>query len=107
MANRTSDRLFWMVSGTAALLSGRADLWGVFQCRVMAPILEGAQPVDYGQLVERFGLKSPAHAWNVLITAKRIFARTLRSVVAEYCRDDDEIESEIAELRGILARSGE
>jgi RNA polymerase sigma-70 factor (ECF subfamily) len=84
--------------------SGRMDLWGVFQCRLVDPILEGAKPVEYEQLVERFALKSPAHASNVLITAKRMFARTLRSVVAEYCRDDEEMESEIEDLRQILAR---
>jgi hypothetical protein len=83
--------------------SGRNDLWGVFQCRVMYPILEGAEPVKYSKLVQRFGLKSPAHAWNALISAKRMFARTLRCVVAEYCCNDDEVQAEIVELRGILA----
>jgi len=87
--------------------SGRTDVWGVFQCRLVDPILERTEPVEYGQLVERFGLNSPAHASNVLITAKRMFARTLRSVVAEYCRDNREVESEIEELKQILARSGE
>jgi len=83
--------------------SDRADLWGIFECRLLEPILEGAEPVAYGTLVERFGLNSPAHASNVLITAKRMFARTLRTVVAEYCQDEEEIESEIADLRQILA----
>jgi len=87
--------------------SGRTDLWGVFQHRLVDPILQGAEPVEYGQLVERFGLSSPAHASNVLTTAKRMFARTLRSVVAEYCRDDQEVESEIEELKHILAGSSE
>ena len=85
--------------------SDRTDLWGIFECRLLDPILKGAEPVEYGELVERFGLNSPAHASNVLITAKRMFARTLRAVVAEYCQDDQEIESEIAELRQILAGS--
>ena len=82
---------------------GRADVWGVFQCRVVAPTLEGAEPVDYQQLIERFGFKSPVQASNVLITAKRMYARTLRSVVGEYAYDDGEIESEIEELREVLA----
>ena len=85
---------------------GRDDLWGVFQSRLMDPILRGSEPADYAELVRRFGLKSPAHASNVLITGKRMFARTLRTVVAEYCQDDQEIESEIEELRQILARGG-
>ena len=85
---------------------GRDDLWGVFQLRLAGPILTGSEPADYAQLVERFGLKSPAHASNVLVTAKRMFARTLRAVVAEYCQDDQEVESEIEELRQILGRGG-
>jgi len=87
--------------------SGRADIWGVFESRLVDPILEGAEPVDYGELVKRFGLTSPAHASNVLITAKRIFASTLRSVVAEYCRDDQEIEGEVQDLKQVLALSSE
>jgi DNA-directed RNA polymerase specialized sigma24 family protein len=85
---------------------GRDDLWGVFESRLADPILTGSEPADYAELVERFGLKSPAHASNVLITAKRMFARTLRAVVAEYCQDEQEVESEIEELREILARGG-
>ena len=87
--------------------SDRMDLWRVFESRLVRPILEGTPPVDYRQLVESSGLKSPAHASNLLITAKRTFARTLRSVVAEYCRDEREMESEIQELREVLARCGE
>ena len=84
--------------------SGRTDLWGVFQCRVVGPILEGAPPVDYRELVERFGFQSPTQASNALTTAKRMYARALRSAVGEYARDEHEIESEIEELKGILAR---
>lgn len=85
--------------------SGRADLWGVFQCRLVDPLLKGVPPVDYEGLVERFGLTSPAQASNVLVTAKRMYARALRSVVAEYASDEEEIELEIRDLQEILARS--
>ena len=85
--------------------SKRPDLWGVFQSRLLGPMLEGSEPADYDSLVERFGLKSPSQASNVLITAKRMFARELRSVVAEYSLGDEEIEAEIAELKAILAAS--
>ena len=86
--------------------SGRQDVWGVFQCRLVDPILHGTEPADYQQLAERFALQSPAAASNLLITAKRMYARVLRGVVAEYAHDDGEIESELEELRQILARSG-
>lgn len=83
--------------------SDRADVWGVFECRLLGPTLEGTEPVDYAELVRRFGFQSPAQASNVLITAKRMYARALRAVVAEYAQDEEEIEAEIEELRQILA----
>jgi hypothetical protein len=84
--------------------SGRLDVWDVFECRIVAPALEGADPVDYQTLVVRHKLESPMQASNVLITGKRMFERTLRAVIAEYA-DEEEIESEIVELRQILARA--
>ncbi len=85
--------------------SDRMEVWGVFQLRILAPILQGTEPADYRELVERFGLRSPSQASNVLITAKRMYERVLRSVVAEYARDEHDIEEEIGELHEILARS--
>jgi DNA-directed RNA polymerase specialized sigma24 family protein len=84
--------------------SGRADLWGVFECRVVAPSLEGAEPPEYRELVRRYGFRSPTQASNALTTAKRMYVRALRSVVGEYA-EDDEIDSEIEDLRNIVART--
>jgi RNA polymerase sigma-70 factor (ECF subfamily) len=84
--------------------AGRLDVWGVFECRILAPILEGAEPADYRELVRRFGLRSPSQASNVLMTAKRMYGRVLRGVVGEYARDAQEVDEEIGELRDILAR---
>lgn len=86
--------------------SGRSDMWGVFQDRIVGPTLAGTKPVGYGELIERFGFGSPAQASNALITAKRMYARILRTVLAEYARDDQEINEEIDELKGILSRCG-
>lgn len=85
--------------------TGRCDVWGVFECRVLAPILEHTEPLEYAELVRRFGFESPSQASNVLVTAKRMYARLLRSVVGDYARDAAEIESEIDELHRILAGS--
>jgi RNA polymerase sigma-70 factor (ECF subfamily) len=84
--------------------SGRDDLWGVFHCRVVGPIMEGTPPVDYRQLVERFHFRSPVQASNALTTAKRMYARMLNEVVGQYADDDEEIQSEIEDLHRILAR---
>ena len=86
-------------------VSGRPDVWGVFEARVLAPALEQPPP-SYRELVERFGLSSPEQASNVLITAKRMFLRNLRAVVRQYATDDSEVEEEIVRLRAILSDSG-
>lgn len=85
--------------------AGRSDIWGVFECRIVGPILENAEPVDYQQLVRRFALQSPQQAANLLATAKRMYARALRAVVREYAQDEQETEAEIAELREVLCRA--
>lgn len=82
----------------------RQAVWGVFECRIVAPNLEGKPMPDYRQLVERFGLSSPSQASNLLVTAKRMFARALRSVVGEYARNEREIDEELIDLQAILAR---
>ena len=85
---------------------GRTQIWGVFECRVIGPILEGTEPVDYQELVRRFSFQSPTQASNALTTAKRMYARALRDAVGQYAQGHDAIESEIDELRTVLARSG-
>ena len=84
------------------LESGHSDTWGVFDGRVLGPILEGTVPHPYSEIVGRYGFQLPAQAFNALATGKRMFARALRSVIAEYAEDETEIETEIRELRAIL-----
>ena len=84
----------------------RPDVWGVFECRVLAPTVANAPPLPYEQLVERFHFASPAQASNVLITAKRMFVRHLRAVVGEYAPDRDSVDEEIRDLQRILAQAG-
>jgi RNA polymerase sigma-70 factor (ECF subfamily) len=83
---------------------GRLDIWGVFECRLLRPTLGGAAPAEYGQIVERFSYRSPTQLWNAVRTAKNLFARTLRSVVAEYAESDDDVEAELSDLRAICGR---
>lgn len=83
--------------------ANRPDIWGVFEERILKPALEGAEPLDYEQLIARFGFQSPGHASNVLITSKRMYARTLRSVVAEYAPEEQAVEAELRELQAIVA----
>lgn len=82
--------------------AGRADVWELFHARVLAPLLEHATPVPYEELVGRLRLRSPAQAHHTLTTAKRMFVRLLKAVVAEYEVDAD-VDQEIADLERILS----
>jgi RNA polymerase sigma-70 factor (ECF subfamily) len=86
---------------------GRADLWAVFADRVLNPILDGAPPTPYEQLLPRLGLRTEQEAANLLVTAKRLLGRGLRAVVAEYESDPADVDAEIADLRAILARGAD
>lgn len=83
--------------------SGRHDLWGVLEARVVRPILDDVPPLDYAALVQRFGIASPTAASNLLVTAKRMFARHLRAVVGQYATSPAHVDEEIMELRRVLA----
>jgi RNA polymerase sigma-70 factor (ECF subfamily) len=85
--------------------SGRMDVWGVFETRVLDPMLRDTEPPGYEEMVKRFGLTSPSQASNLLVTGKRMFARNLRALVAEYAKEDADIDEEIADLTEILSKA--
>ena len=82
----------------------RQSLWAVMEARVIGPIFDDAPPMPYDEFVAKFGLRSPSEASNLLITAKRMFIRSLRKAVRETVVDDGEVEAEIMELKRILAK---
>jgi DNA-directed RNA polymerase specialized sigma24 family protein len=82
----------------------RQMLWRVLEDRIVGPLLEHTEPMPYEELVARFGLRSPSEASNLLITAKRMFARVLRETVRETVTDEREVEAEILELRRVLSK---
>lgn len=84
--------------------SGRTDMWEVFVARAVDPILHGHEPVEYHELVERFGLKTPRQAINLLATGKRAFIRHLRVAVGRYVEGDDRVDQEITDLKAIVSR---
>ena len=90
------------------LRDGQAARWELFVCRVALPTLIGGQPPTYQALVERFGLRSPEQACNALVTAKRHFERTIRTLIAEVenANGDEDINAEIADLCRTLHRIG-
>ncbi len=99
VVNRTVERM-----RDECRSKGRPTLWAVFESRVLAPLLDQGEPLPYEELVARFGLRSPSEASNLLITAKRMFARALHEVVRETVATDRDVEPEIRELKRILAK---
>ncbi|PWU09579.1 MAG: hypothetical protein C5B50_27085 [Verrucomicrobia bacterium] len=71
-------------------------IWDLFSARVLDPLFRKAAPPPYEELVKRFNLKSVSEGTNMLLTAKRIFKRHLKDVIAEYEQGDQEVESELA-----------
>ena len=86
---------------------GRHDLWEIFDFRVLKPNLEGNAAPSYAALMRQFSFETPTQASNAVITAKRMFVRSLRGVIAEYEPDEERIEAEIMDLRRIIGGTGE
>jgi hypothetical protein len=84
----------------------QAQLWTVFEQRILRPMLEDTEPTDYEELARVLGLRSACQARNTLTSAKRMFARVLRKVVGEYTLDETQIAGEIKELRETLIEAG-
>jgi RNA polymerase sigma-70 factor (ECF subfamily) len=85
--------------------SGREDVWAIFDQRVLATIVRNEISMGYEHLAEVTAVGSPSQAANLLVTAKRMYARLLRRAIAEYEETDEGIEQEIADLRDILSRA--
>jgi DNA-directed RNA polymerase specialized sigma24 family protein len=82
----------------------RGNIWEMFRVRLLDPILNGEPQPPYEQLIERFGLKSPTDASNMLLSAKRIFKGHLTRVIKDYTEQDAAAASEIQELEEFVAR---
>lgn len=97
-----------IVRGTLAVMKaeceqdGRTDIWEMFYARVVAPMLYGDEPTEYGALAARLRLESPRQAINLLATGKRSFLRHLRTSVGHYVEGDEQIEREISDLQEIV-----
>ena len=85
---------------------GRHDIWAVFEARVVRPTLGEDRPIPYSEVAADIGFVSPSQAYNTLVTGKRMFARALRSAIAQYAADDAAIEEELADLKRIIFGGG-
>ena len=88
-------------------VSDCTHIWEIFQSRLLRPSLEGVAPLSYEELIAKFGLKSPAQATNALASGKRMFARHLRDVIAQYETGDQAVRAELDALKLFLATLGQ
>lgn len=86
--------------------NGNPNVWRVFQARILEPAMNGAEPLEYKDLVTRFGLQSPMQVSNLLVTGRRMYMRNLKEVIGEYAEGDAEVEEELRDLRRVLAGAG-
>jgi hypothetical protein len=82
----------------------RSYIWEMFRIRLLVPIFDGVSPVPYEQLIERFGLRSPTDASNMLLSAKRIFKMHLNNVIKEYAGQDAATAMEVQALEDLVSR---
>jgi hypothetical protein len=76
----------------------------MFRIRLLEPVLNDAAQVPYDRLIDRFGLKSPMDASNMLLSGKRIFKAHLDKVIREYAGVDAAAAVEIQALEDFLHR---
>jgi len=81
--------------------TGRTDIWTVFELRTLTE-LSGTKPASYESLAQLPGMGSPMQVANLLVTAKRMYARLLRKAVGEYEEDSTAITQELSDLRSAL-----
>jgi len=82
----------------------RSYIWEMFRIRLLSPIFDDVSPVPYEQLIERFGLRSPTDASNMLLSAKRIFKMHLNKVIKEYAEQDAATSLEAQALEDLVSR---
>ena len=80
----------------------RTYIWEMFRVRLLDPLLNDAPQPPYEQLIERFELRSPMDASNLLLSGKRIFKTHLSKVIQEYAGQDAATALEIEALEEFL-----
>lgn len=80
--------------------------WQIFRAKILAPIMENEPSPMLRELCEQYGVDSEAKASNMIVTVKRCFRRTLEEQLRRFVRTESEIEDELNELLGIIAKGG-
>jgi len=77
----------------------RSDIWEIFEAKFVEPCQNGTEEPDYASMVEKFGLKKPRDAINLMVTGVRMYKRHLAQIIGKYASTDEEIDEELFDLR--------
>ncbi len=80
----------------------KVEVWGVFEGRLLRPLVAGDEPVPYEQLVRQLNLESTKQAANLLVTAQRIFSRCLQTTMRKQAKCPTPVEGEVQDLKAVL-----
>ena len=78
---------------------GKLIMWEVFENRLLKPMMDDVTPEPYERLAVRLRLKSQSQATNLLMSGKRSFIHTLRTVIDEFALNVSDAELELDSLR--------
>jgi DNA-directed RNA polymerase specialized sigma24 family protein len=81
---------------------GMEGHWGVFQDRLVGPIMSDSPPAPYAEICRKYGIENEAMAANMLKTAKRLFRSLLEKQVRHTVAGGEAVEEEVREIFGFL-----
>jgi hypothetical protein len=81
---------------------GMEGHWGVFQDRLVGPVMNDCPPVPYGRICQKYGIEDETTAANMLKTAKRLFRSILEKHVRQTVVCGEAAEEELQEIFGFL-----
>lgn len=81
--------------------------WQVFHEKVVQPILQGVAPPSMSDLCERYGIKDPRQASNMIVTVKRRFRVTLREHIRTTVLTEEQVDDELREILGFLPQAAQ
>lgn len=83
--------------------SGQMHVWGIFEGRLLRPVIQCQSPVSYSELASRYGFRSSKEAADCLTTAKRMLRRLMEQTILKYACDAEEVQAELKMLQRIFS----
>jgi len=90
---------------TSCHLASQPEYWEVFRRTVVDPLLHNTEPPSMETLCHELAIESERKASNMNVTMKRRFQATLRGRLRQCMGPDEDVDTELADLRRVLAHT--